>query len=131
MKFLLLEVSHLCKTHTESLILQTGLWSLGLTSATGLWQRQQCQQAETQTHFKILRLVSTTLNVLSTLCTPRLSCCANHTRQCNSEKLSSIKVQTGRILFVLMLSPYAYPYLSTQLADCGFAMPVKNYLNAV
>ena len=58
-------------------------------------------------------------------------CCANHTRQWNSEKLSSIKVQTGQILFVLMPSPYAYPYLSAQLADCGFATAVKNYVDAV
>lgn len=31
-----LKASYLCKTHTESLILQTGLWSLGLILAKGL-----------------------------------------------------------------------------------------------
>ena len=45
-----LKESYLCKTHRESLFLQTGLWSLGLISATGLWRRQQCLQAETQKH---------------------------------------------------------------------------------
>lgn len=46
-----LKDSYLCKTHMESLFLQTGLWSLGLILATGLWQRQQCLQAETQKTF--------------------------------------------------------------------------------
>lgn len=38
--------SYQCKTHTVRLVLQRDLWSLGLTSATGLWRRRPCLQAE-------------------------------------------------------------------------------------
>lgn len=53
------EPSYRCKTHTVLLVLQTGLWSLGLTWATGLWQRQPFLQAGATTATWILQLVIT------------------------------------------------------------------------